>query len=92
MVKYLISAVNTVRVHTVADVETLHEELKNDARFDLVEFSYKTKDIKVKREVVDQYLMRFYLLAPLKVAQVMILQQQKILIAILGKLLMYLLV
>ena len=60
MVKYLISAVNTVRVHTVADVETLHEELKNDSRFDLVEFSYKTKDIKVKREVVDQYQLVKY--------------------------------
>ena len=55
MIKYLISAVNTVRVHTVADVETLHEELKNNPDFDLVEFSYKTKDVKVKREVVDQY-------------------------------------
>ena len=55
MIKYLISAVNTVRVHTVADVETLHEELKNNSDFDLVEFSYKTKDVKVKREVVDQY-------------------------------------
>lgn len=60
MVKYLISAVNTVRVHTVADVENLHEELKNDSRFDLVEFSYKTKDIKVKREVVDQYQLVKY--------------------------------
>lgn len=60
MVKYLISAVNTVRVHTVADVEELHEELKNDSRFDLVEFSYKTKDIKVKREVVDQYQLVKY--------------------------------
>ena len=60
MVKYLISAVNTVRVHTVTDVENLHEELKNDSRFDLVEFSYKTKDIKVKREVVDQYQLVKY--------------------------------
>ena len=60
MIKYLISAVNTVRVHTVADVETLHEELKNDSRFDLVEFSYKTKDIKVKSEVVDQYQLVKY--------------------------------
>lgn len=55
MVKYLISAVNTVRVHTVADVETLHEELKHNPNFELVQFSYTTKDIKVKREVVDQY-------------------------------------
>ena len=55
MIKYLISSVNTVRVHTVADVEELHEELKNDSNFDLVSFSYTTKDIKVKREVVDHY-------------------------------------
>ena len=67
MIKYLISAVNTVRVHTVADVETLHEELKNDSRFDLVEFSYKTKDIKVKREVVDQYQLVKYKLVFLHV-------------------------
>ena len=47
MVKYLISAVNTVRVHNVADVE-------------LVQCSYTTKDIKVKREVVDQYQLVKY--------------------------------
>jgi hypothetical protein len=55
MIKYLISAVNTVRVHTVADVEALHEELKHNPNFELVQFSYTTKDIKEKREVVDQY-------------------------------------
>ena len=55
MIKYLLSATNTYRVHTVEDVERLHEELKNDIRFELVQFSYTTKDIKVKREVVDQY-------------------------------------
>jgi len=60
MIKYLISSVNTVRVHTVADVEELHEELKNDSNFDLVSFSYTTKDIKVKREVVDQYQLVKY--------------------------------
>lgn len=60
MVKYLISAVNTVRVHTVADVETLHEELKHNPNFELVQFSYTTKDIKVKREVVDQYQLVKY--------------------------------
>ena len=55
MIKYLINAVNTVRVHTVSDVEALHEELKRDPNFELVAFSYTTKDVKVKREVVDQY-------------------------------------
>lgn len=60
MIKYLISAVNTVRVHTVADVEALHEELKHNSNFELVQFSYTTKDIKVKREVVDQYQLVKY--------------------------------
>lgn len=53
--KYLLTSTNTWRVHTVADVEKLHEELKNDNRFELTQFSYTTKDIKEKREVVDQY-------------------------------------
>ena len=52
---YLISATNTYRVHTVAEVEALHEQLKNDDRFTLNSFSYTTKDIKEKRQVVDQY-------------------------------------
>lgn len=60
MIKYLISAVNTVRVHTVGDVEALHEELKHNPNFELVQFSYTTKDIKVKREVVDQYQLVKY--------------------------------
>ena len=55
MIKYLLSATNTYRVHTVAEVEALHEELKNSTDFELIQFSYTTKDIKVKREVVDQY-------------------------------------
>ena len=53
--KYLLTSTNTWRVHTVAEVEKLHEELKNDNRFELTQFSYTTKDIKEKREVVDQY-------------------------------------
>ena len=55
MIKYLLSCTNTYRVHTVEDVEELHEELKHDPRFELTQFSYTTKDIKEKREVVDQY-------------------------------------
>lgn len=52
---YLISAVNTYRVHTVADVEALHQVLKEDPHFELVAFSYTTKFIKQKGEVVDEY-------------------------------------
>ena len=52
---YLISAVDTYRVPTVDDVENLHEILLNDNHFQLTEFSYKTKEIKVKGEVVEEY-------------------------------------
>ena len=53
--KYLISSDNTYRVTTVEDVERLHEELKNDTHFTLASFSYKTKQIKQKGEVIDEY-------------------------------------
>ena len=46
MTKYLISAVNTVRVHTVSDVEALHEELKHNPNFELVQFSIQLKILK----------------------------------------------
>lgn len=55
MVKYLLKSVNTYRVHTVAEVEQLHEELKHNPLFELTAFSYTTKDIKIKGEVIDQY-------------------------------------
>lgn len=52
---YLINAVDTYRVPTVEDVERLHEELLNDSHFQLTAFSYQTKEIKIKGEVVDEY-------------------------------------
>jgi hypothetical protein len=55
MTKYLLNATNTYRVHTVAEVEQLHDLLKHDTNFELTAFSYTTKDIKVKGEVIDQY-------------------------------------
>lgn len=55
MIKYLLSATNTYRVHTVEDAEALHEELKNNSNFELVAFSRTTKYIKEKREIVDSY-------------------------------------
>lgn len=53
--RYLLKAVDTYRVPTVADVEILHEELLEDPSFDLTAFSYKTKQIKAKGEVIEEY-------------------------------------
>ena len=55
MEKYLINDVTTYRVSTVQDVEKLHEELLADPTFELTAFSYTTKYIKVKGEIVDEY-------------------------------------
>ena len=55
MVKYLINDVTTYRVETVKDVEKLHEELLVDPSFELTAFSYTTKYVKVKGEIVDEY-------------------------------------
>ena len=55
MAKYLLNDVTTYRVTTVEDVENLHEELLNDNTFELTAFSYTTKYIKVKGEVVEEY-------------------------------------
>ena len=53
--RYLLKAVDTYRVPTVADVEILHEQLLEDPTFDLTAFSYKTKQIKAKGEVIEEY-------------------------------------
>ncbi len=53
--RYLLKAVDTYRVPSVADVEALHDELLADPSFDLVAFSYKTKYIKAKGEIVEEY-------------------------------------
>lgn len=53
--RYLLKAVDTYRVPTIADVEILHEQLLDDPTFDLTAFSYKTKQIKAKGEVIEEY-------------------------------------
>jgi hypothetical protein len=53
--RYLLKAVDTYRVATVADLEALHQELLDDPTFDLTAFSYKTKYIKQKGEIVEEY-------------------------------------
>lgn len=55
MVKYLINDVTTYRVGTVKEVEDLHKELLADTTFELTSFSYTTKYIKVKGEIVEEY-------------------------------------
>ena len=52
---YLINVTETYRVPTIADVEKLHSDLKNDIHFTLASFSYKTKQIKSKGEIIDEY-------------------------------------
>ena len=53
--RYLLKAVDTYRVPDEAAVEALHDELLNDSHFTLAAFSYKTKYIKQKGEVIDEY-------------------------------------
>ena len=53
--KYLINTVDTYVVENVAEVEQLHEILKNDSRFTLTSFSYKTKVLKIKGEEPAEY-------------------------------------
>lgn len=53
--KYLLTSTDTYRVATVEDVEVLHEKLKNDRNFQLVSFSYKTKYVKAKGEIIEEY-------------------------------------
>lgn len=55
MAKYLINDVTTYRVGTVDEVEKLHDELLADDSFELTSFSYTTKQIKVKGEVMEEY-------------------------------------
>lgn len=55
MQKYLISNVLTYRVPTVSDALELRTVLQNTPLCELVHFSYKTKYIKEKGEIADEY-------------------------------------
>ena len=55
MQKYLINNVLTFRVPTVEDALKLREELQNTDHAELVNFSYTTKYIKAKGEIVEEY-------------------------------------
>lgn len=53
--KYLTKVVETYRMATVEQSQEFHEELKNDPHFTLASFSTKTKFIKEKKEIVEEY-------------------------------------
>lgn len=53
--KYLVSQTDVYRVDTVAEVEQLHQELKNSNEFTLEAFSYKTKVKKAQGDIVDEW-------------------------------------
>lgn len=55
MSEYLINVVNTYRVPTVEDALALREQLEEIDGCELVSFTYTTKYLKVKGEVVDEY-------------------------------------
>lgn len=52
---YLLKVTNTYRVPTVADALKLREELSHIECGSLMSFSYTTKYIKQKQEIVDEY-------------------------------------
>lgn len=52
---YLIKVTNIYRVSTVADALALREELSHIGCGALIAFSYTTKYIKEKGEIVDEY-------------------------------------
>ena len=53
--RYLLKVVDTYRVGTVEEVEQLHEELLDNPNFTLTAYSYKTKYIKAKGEIIEDY-------------------------------------
>lgn len=55
MQKYLVKSVNTWVIPSVDEVEQFHEELLKDNSYQLTTFGYKTKQIKAKGEVVEEY-------------------------------------
>ena len=55
MQKYLINNVLTFRVPTVEDALALRDELQHTDYAELVNFSYATKYIKAKGEILEEY-------------------------------------
>ena len=52
---YVTQVVEVIRVPNVSEVEKLHAKLKDDKRFELKKFEYQHKDVKQKKEIIDEY-------------------------------------
>lgn len=52
---YTLKTTTTYRVPDVSDALALREYLENNSTGELISFQYKTKDIKVKGEIVESY-------------------------------------
>lgn len=55
MNEYLINVVNTYRVPTVEDALSLREKLEEIDGCELVSFTYTTKYLKAKGEIINEY-------------------------------------
>lgn len=55
-VKFLTKVVETYRLESEKDVEEFLSELKGDPRFVVAKYSSTKKQVKVKGEVVDEYI------------------------------------
>lgn len=55
MEKYLLKVQNTYRVGTVQDALKLREELEKSNCGELISFTYTTKYIKAKGEIIEEY-------------------------------------
>lgn len=53
--KYLLETNVKYKIDTVSEVTKLHEEMENSPDYTLTEFSYKTKYVKEKGEVIGEY-------------------------------------
>lgn len=53
--KYLLNVTVKYRVNSVEDAEALHEQMKKDPHYTLTDFGYKTKYVKSKGEIIDEY-------------------------------------
>lgn len=55
--KYLINNIITYRFNSIAEVEEFHDKLTHNPQYNLASFNYKTKAIKEKGEVVEEYYL-----------------------------------
>lgn len=53
--KYLLETNVKYKIDTVDEVEKLHEEMKKSPDYTLTEFSYKTKYVKEKGDIIGEY-------------------------------------